>query len=91
MGGLITWLVMKVRNYKRKRGNLEDILVNNTLLTCKAIIYSENPAISLNEKLKAYKIYRSLNGNGECYLYVKTQLLDGQDPDKYVEQHLEIK
>lgn len=84
LGSLLTWMAMKMRNHKSKQNKMEKILVENSLLTGKAIIYSDNPRISLNERLKAFKVYRSLGGNGETYLYVKNELLQGADPDEYI-------
>lgn len=84
LGAIVCWLTMKVREHKKKSSRMETILIENSLLTGKAIIYSDNPRISLNERLKAFKVYRSLGGNGETYMYVKNELLQGADPDEYL-------
>lgn len=92
LAGVVGWLAKRVSEIKHRRASIKgeldeirDTLKANTLLTCKAIIYSEIPTITLSEKIKAYAIYRSHGGNGEAYRYM-TKLLDS-DPDMYLEHH----
>lgn len=92
LAGVLGWFgkrISDLREHKSQLKNeLDDIkktLQENTLLTCKAIIYSEIESISLSEKLKAYAIYRSYGGNGYAYQHMQ-KLLDS-DPDRYLENH----
>lgn len=87
LGGVIGWCVLKIKNYNSKRNELIDQvkslkndMIENTQMTSKAIIYS--PIFSLDEKIKAYQVYRRNGGNGLAYQHMSE--LVGHDIDDYL-------
>lgn len=92
LAGVLGWFgkrLSDIREHKNKIQNtLDEIkkeLEANSLISYKAIIYSDNPAISMNEKLKSYQSYKKLGGNGFAYKYM-CELL-GTDVDEYLANH----
>lgn len=92
LAAAVGWFGKRIKDGKAKKDRLKEelddikeTLRQNTLLTCKAIIYSDIPTISISEKLKAFQFYRSEGGNGEAYKYM-CSLLE-HDADDFLEHH----
>lgn len=92
LAALVGWFGKRLKDSKEKRNKISEELADiretlrqNTLLTCKALIYTDIPNVSLTEKLKAFQFYRSEGGNGEAYRYM-TQLLE-HDADEFLNNH----
>lgn len=93
LGVVIGWLGKKLNDIKTKHekdaereDELMQLFIQNTKLTCKALIYSENPNISLEEKLQCYVIYRDqCHGNGLAHKHMSE--LVGKDVDEYLLHH----
>lgn len=96
LGVVIGWLGKKLNDIKRKHekdaereDELMQLFIQNTKLTCKALIYSENPNISLEEKLQCYVIYRDqCHGNGLAHKHMSE--LVGKDVDEFLIHHPNI-
>lgn len=92
LAAVVGWFGKRLKDSKEKKNQLmeelDDIretLRQNTLLTCKAIIYSDVPTLSLTEKIKSYAQYRSFGGNGEAKKFMDS-LLSG-DADEFLKNH----
>ena len=68
---------------KKEADDLKLMVTQNTLMTCRLVIYSDK--FSVDEKLDAYVIYRDRGGNHQTKTYMDN--LVGSDVDEYIEKH----
>lgn len=68
---------------KKEADDLKLMVTQNTLMTCRLVIYSDK--FSIDEKLDAYVIYRDRGGNHQTKTYMDSQV--GMDVDEYLTKH----
>ena len=68
---------------KKEAEDLKLMITQNTLMTCRLVIYSDK--FSIDEKLDAYVIYRDRGGNHQTKTYMDSQV--GMDVDEYLAKH----
>lgn len=90
IGAVVGALVSKIKTLrkqgeeqKREAEDLKLMITQNTIMTCRMAVYDEH--FSIDEKLEAYKIYRSRGGNHKTKTYMDEQV--GCDVDEYLEKH----
>ena len=90
VGAIVGALVSKIKTVrrqgeeqKREAEDLKLMITQNTVMTCRMAVYDEH--FSIDEKLEAYKIYRSRGGNHKTKTYMDD--LVGGDVDEYLEKH----
>lgn len=90
VAAVVSAVVMKVRvvrkasaDAKQESEELKKLIVQNTLMTCRLVIYSDK--FSIDEKLEAYVVYRDNGGNHQTKTYMDG--LVGMDVDEYLEKH----
>ncbi len=90
VAAIVSAVVMKVRvvrkasaDAKRESAELKKLIVQNTLMTCRLVIYSDK--FSIDEKLEAYIVYRDNGGNHQTKTYMDG--LVGMDVDEYLLNH----
>ena len=86
VASLITVLKSSVKSREEARREYEDmrkLVVGNSLTTCRIAIYDEH--FSVDEKIEAYELYKSLGGNHRTKTYMDK--LVGMDIDEYLETH----
>lgn len=90
VGAFVGAMVSKIKTAKRQgdqaKKEAEDLklmITQNTLMTCRLVIYSDK--FSVDEKLDAYVIYRDRGGNHQTKTYMDE--LVGGDVDEYLAKH----
>lgn len=90
VGALVGAVVSKIKTVKshsdeerKDAADMREMLTQNTLMTCRMAIYDEH--FSIDEKLDAYKVYRSRGGNHQTKTYMDS--LVGGDVDDYIAHH----
>jgi len=90
IGALVGAMVSKIKTAKKQsedaKKEAEDLklmITQNTLMTCRLVIYSDK--FSIDEKLDAYTIYRDRGGNHQTKTYMDSQV--GMDVDEYLTKH----
>lgn len=86
---LVTWLAQEVRSktedtlaYRREREGVER---TRDMIIFRMAVYDEH--FSVEEKLEAYQLYRSVGGNHKTKAYMDSLL--GEDVDVYLKRHKE--
>lgn len=89
-GAIVAAIVSKLKiantatkNAKHEAAELKALMQQNILMTCRMAIYDDH--FSVDEKLDAYKIYRSNGGNHQTKTYMDGVV--GTDVDEYLEHH----
>ena len=90
VGAIVGAVVSKIKTVKNHSdqaredaADMREMLTQNTLMTCRMAIYDEH--FSIDEKLDAYKVYRSRGGNHQTKTYMDG--LVGGDVDDYIARH----
>lgn len=91
VAAVVSALIMKVRvvrkasaDAKQESEELKKLILQNTLMTCRMVIYSDK--FSIDEKLDAYVLYRDeCHGNHQTKTYMDGQV--GMDVDEYLNKH----
>lgn len=76
---VLGFLASRVSALKETAAQIDDI----TIMVCRLVIY--NDKFSLDEKVDAYRIYRSRGGNSRTKHYMDKLL--GEDTDDYLAHH----
>lgn len=91
MAAVVSAVVMKIKvakkaaaDAKRSAETLTSLVTQNTLMTCRLVIYNEH--FSTDEKLDAYVVYRDqCHGNHKTKTYMDSVV--GCDVDEYLSRH----
>lgn len=90
IGALVGAIVSKIKTIKQQTEieraeaeELRDLVIQNTLLTCRMAIYDDH--FSIDEKIEAYKIYKTHGGNHKTKIYMDGVV--GLDIDEYIANH----
>ena len=90
IGAIVGAIVSKIKTIKQRTEiehaeaeELRDLVIQNTLLTCRMAIYDDH--FSIDEKIEAYKIYRTYGGNHKTKIYMDGVV--GLDIDEYIANH----
>ncbi len=78
---IVGWLVVKIHDCKKQQQTLDQI----ALMTARTVIYSDK--FDVDEKIEAYRLYKSKGGNHRTKAYMSN--LVGQDIDEYIINHKE--
>lgn len=83
IAGYLGGQLRKVKEYKRKMDDDRRTLDELTLMVCRMAIYDEH--FTVDEKVDAYRIYKSKGGNHHTKKYMDELL--GEDADLWLAGH----